>query len=86
MCWNLVVLLFNVLLLVVFLFGVLHLIVILFSVLFLLTLFEFHRERNNCSCPDVTVRLCVCSHLPHLTCQVYRYTKHICIKKPNCQV
>ena len=53
MCWYLVVLLFNVLVLVV----------LLFNVLCLLTVFEFHRERNNCSSPDVTVRLCVCSHL-----------------------
>jgi hypothetical protein len=88
MCWYLVVLLFNVLLLVVLLFHVLHLVVLLFNVSCLLTVFEFHkREGNKCRCPDVNVdvRLCVCIHLPHLTCKVCRNTKHMSLKKPNCQ-
>jgi hypothetical protein len=76
MCWYLVVLLF-----------VLHFVVLLFNVLCLLTVFEFHNgERSKCRCADVSVILWVCIHLAHLTCKVCRYTKHINLKKPNCQV
>ena len=78
---------FNVLYLVVLLFDVLCLVVLLFDVLCLLSVFEFHnRERNKCRCPDVSMRLCVCIHVPHLTCKVCIYTKHVSLNKPNCEV